>query len=87
MLDVSAKQIAGAYLYEKPELKQHWLYDIFAVSDRLWDRRIAMIATHYFISKNQFDDTLRLAEMFLGDSEDLMHKATGWMLREVGKQV
>ena len=87
ILDTSAKQIVGAYLHEKPELKQHWLYDNFAKSDRLWDRRIAMVATHYFIAERQFDDTLRLAETFLSDPEDLLHKATGWMLREIGKQV
>ena len=46
-----------------------------------------MVATHYFIAERQFDDTLRLAETFLGDPEDLLHKATGWMLREMGKQV
>ncbi len=52
----------------------------------LWERRISIVATHYFIRQNDFTDTLRVAERLLGDREDLIHKAVGWMLREVGKK-
>lgn len=57
-----------------------------AESNNLWERRMAIIATSYFISNNQFIDTLKIAEILLKDKEDLIHKAVGWMLREVGKR-
>jgi 3-methyladenine DNA glycosylase AlkD len=57
-----------------------------AKSNSLWERRIAIIATFHFIRKNDFDDTLAIADILLNDTEDLMHKAVGWMLREVGKR-
>lgn len=52
----------------------------------MWDRRIAILSTFYFIRQNRFSETLALARKYLNDPEDLMHKATGWMLREVGKR-
>ena len=52
----------------------------------MWDRRIAIIATFDFIKQGDFDETLRIARLLLGDPEDLIHKAVGWMLREVGKR-
>jgi 3-methyladenine DNA glycosylase AlkD len=52
----------------------------------MWERRISIVATHYFIRQSEFADTLRIAELLLGDKEDLIHKAVGWMLREVGKK-
>ena len=55
-------------------------------SDNLWERRISIIATFYFIRQNEFDDTLKIAEILLNDKEDLIQKAVGWMLREVGKR-
>ena len=58
-----------------------------AHSKILWKRRIAIVATFYDIQKGRSQPTLMLAEIFLKDKEDLMHKATGWMLREVGKRV
>ena len=57
-----------------------------AKSKNLWERRIAIISTMYFIGKNQFTDSLRLARILLRDKQDLIHKAVGWMLREVGKR-
>ena len=55
-----------------------------AKSANLWERRIAIIATQHFIRLDEFDDTLTISRLLLGDKEDLIHKATGWMLREVG---
>ena len=57
-----------------------------AKSASLWERRISILATHWFIRQGDFADTLKIAEMLLGDKEDLIHKAVGWMLREVGKR-
>ncbi|MDD4159228.1 MAG: DNA alkylation repair protein, partial [Proteiniphilum sp.] len=57
-----------------------------AASNLLWDQRIAMVSTLALIRHNDFADTLRLSEMFLSHTHDLMHKASGWMLREVGKR-
>ncbi|MDD3101516.1 MAG: DNA alkylation repair protein, partial [Bacteroidales bacterium] len=62
------------------------ILDRLAVSDILWERRIAIIATMYFIHIGQLDHTFRLAERLLADREDLMHKAVGWMLREAWKK-
>ena len=57
-----------------------------AKSTNLWERRISIIATGWFIWRDDFPDTLRIAEKLLGDREDLIHKAAGWMLREIGKR-
>ncbi|WP_024851232.1 DNA alkylation repair protein [Hydrogenovibrio kuenenii] len=82
LVDSSAPYIVGAYLQQKDKsLLYEWV-----VSSSLWERRIAIVATFHFIRNNQFDDTLKLSEMLLQDKEDLMHKAVGWMLREVGKR-
>jgi len=82
IVDISASNIVGAHFYEKDKAP---LYDLVQ-SKNLWERRIAIIATFYFIRQNEFDDTLKLAEILLNDKEDLIHKAVGWMLREVGKR-
>ena len=82
LVDSSAAQILGAHLSDK---KRQPLDDLARSSD-LWERRIAIMATFYFIRQKDFKDTLRLAEMLLDAKEDLIHKATGWMLREVGKR-
>jgi len=82
IVDISASNIVGAHLYEKDKAP---LYDLVQ-SKNLWERRIAIIATFYFIRQNEFDDTLKLAKILLNDKEDLIHKAVGWMLREVGKR-
>lgn len=84
IVDSSAPQILGAHLFSN----KHRLASLrkLAVSTVLWERRVAILATAYFIREGQFDDTLALAELLLDDDEDLMHKAVGWMLREVGKK-
>ena len=62
------------------------LYELVK-SDLIWERRIAIVSTMYFIRKlNEFEDTLKLADELINDKEDLIHKATGWLLREVGKK-
>jgi len=60
--------------------------DLLAMSASLWERRIAIMATFTFIRQNRFEETLRIARLLLHDREDLIHKAVGWMLREVGKR-
>jgi len=72
----------GAYL----EDRDRGVLDELARSPPLWSRRVAIIATFWFIRRGSFDDTLRIAELLLDDDEGLIHKATGWMLREVGNR-
>lgn len=81
LVDSSASYIVGAHLYDKDRTV---LYDL-AHSRSLWERRIAIIATAYFISQKESQDTFAIAELLLTDTHDLIHKAVGWMLREVGK--
>ncbi len=82
LVDSSAHHIIGAYIENKDKSV---LYDL-SKSNLLWERRIAIISTFYFIKKNQFSDTLHISEQLLSDQEDLIHKAVGWMLREIGKR-
>jgi 3-methyladenine DNA glycosylase AlkD len=82
LVDASAPGIVGAHLETRPRA----LLDELATSPSLWERRIAIVATFWFIRRDQVDDTLRIAATLLGDSHDLIHKAVGWMLREVGKR-
>ena len=82
LVDLSAHLIVGAGLEDKDRRPLHTLVR----SKNLWERRIAIIATFHFIKRNQFADTLEIARILLNDQEDLIHKATGWMLREVGKR-
>lgn len=82
LVDSSAYQIVGAYLFDKDRGKLRQL----AESGSLWERRIAIVATYQFIKHDQFQDTLDVAEKLLTDKEDLIHKAVGWMLREVGNR-
>jgi len=82
LVDGSAYQIVGTYLQTRD---RGVLYEL-ARSAHLWERRVAIIATFRFIKKNSFDDTLAIAKVLLNDREDLIHKATGWMLREVGNR-
>lgn len=82
LVDTSCRDIVGAYLLDKSD--RDILYR-WASSKHLWKKRIAIISTGAFIRQQQFDDTLQLAELLLHDKHDLIHKAVGWMLREVGK--
>jgi 3-methyladenine DNA glycosylase AlkD len=81
-VDGSAPYIVGCYLLHRDKKPLYRL----AVSPRLWDRRIAIVSTLPLIRDGNVRDTLRLAKLLLRDEEDLIHKATGWMLREVGKR-
>lgn len=83
LVDVSAHKIVGEWLKDKTD--RSLLYTL-AKSDLLWDRRIAVVATFTLIRNNDFADILNLSEYLLTDKHDLMHKACGWMLREVGKK-
>lgn len=82
LVDISAPNIVGAYLFTRNRKPLHQL----AKSKSLWERRISVLATFYFIKNKQFDDSIKIAEILLKDREDLIHKAVGWMLREVGKR-
>ncbi|KIM11813.1 MAG: DNA alkylation repair protein [Sulfuricurvum sp. PC08-66] len=82
LVDTSAPQIVGTYLLTRDRAILYTL----ARSKVLWERRIAVLATFAFIRERDFADILKLSEMLLEDSEDLMHKAVGWMLREMGKR-
>jgi 3-methyladenine DNA glycosylase AlkD len=82
LVDLSAPSILGDYLMNRD---RSLLFKL-ARSGNVWERRIAIIATLYFIRKNEFHETLKIVEMFLADKHDLIHKGAGWMLREVGKR-
>jgi 3-methyladenine DNA glycosylase AlkD len=82
LVDSSSLYILGEYLLDK---NKDVLYKL-AKSKNLWHRRIAIISTFAFIRKNQFKDTLKISKILLKDNHDLIHKAVGWALREVGKK-
>jgi 3-methyladenine DNA glycosylase AlkD len=82
LVDSSAHLILGAYIFENNENEA--LYRL-AKSEIMWERRIAIVATWYFIRQNSLDVTFKIAQMLLNDEHELIHKATGWMLREAGK--
>jgi 3-methyladenine DNA glycosylase AlkD len=84
LVDLSAEHIVGGWLYDKKICSR--VLQSLALSELLWDRRIAIVATFNFIRKNRFDDTLAVSATLLHDHQDLIHKATGWMLREVGNR-
>jgi len=82
LVDLSAHYIIGAYLWDKDK---DYLFTL-AKSDILWDRRISVVATWYFIKNNELGVTFEISKLLLNDKHDLIHKAVGWMLREAGKK-
>ncbi len=82
LVDLSSDKIVGGYLIDKPKTV---LYKL-AKSSNLWERRIAMISSYNFIKNNDFEDALGIAEVLITDENDLIQKAVGWMLREVGNR-
>lgn len=82
LVDLSADKIVGTHLLDK---NKDILYKL-AKSESVWERRIAIIATFAFIKNGKFDDALKISELLLRDSHDLIQKAVGWMLREIGKR-
>ena len=83
LVDLTAPQIVGGYLADKPKTI---LYQ-FAKSKNLWERRIAILTTFNYIYQGESQETIKIARILLHDPHDLIHKAVGWMLREVGKRV
>jgi 3-methyladenine DNA glycosylase AlkD len=79
LVDSSAHYIIGDFLFEKDKKV---LYEL-ANSKNLWEKRIAIISTFHFIKKEEFEDALAISEILLEDKHDLIHKAVGWMLREI----
>lgn len=82
LVDCSAEYIVGAYLRER---NKQPIYSL-AKSGNLWKRRISIMSTFHFIKNKKFTETLKVSEILLHDKEDLIHKAVGWMLREIGKR-
>ena len=90
LVDLSAPKIAGKFLLENgacgANQKGKEILYAFARSENLWERRIAIISTFAFIRNKKFGDALKISEILIGDRHDLIHKAAGWMLREIGKR-
>lgn len=84
LVDTSARDIVGGYIFEHQELLPK-LYEL-AASSSLWERRISIIASFCFLMRGEPDVTEKLSKVLLNDDEDLIHKAVGWMLREMGKR-
>jgi 3-methyladenine DNA glycosylase AlkD len=84
IVDTSCRDVVGDYIYKHPE-KLHVLRELAGSKD-IWERRIAMVSTWQFIRMRQLEPTFEIAELLLGDKQDLIHKAVGWMLREAGKR-
>ena len=82
LVDVTAPAVVGGYLFDRSRAPLTRL----ARSKSLWERRIAIVATHFFIRHGELADTFRIADLLLDDTHDLIHKAVGWMLREAGKR-
>ncbi|MBI2151963.1 DNA alkylation repair protein [Candidatus Woesearchaeota archaeon] len=85
LVDISAPHLAGNYLLQNDNKERQILYKL-ARSTNLWEKRISIITTLVFIRHKQFNDTMKIAEILLTDEHDLIHKAVGWTLREIGKK-
>ncbi len=85
LVDLSAHKIIGGYLLDKNNKEKDILYNL-AKSKNLWEKRIAIVSCFAFIRTNDFEDAIKISEILLKDSHDLIHKSVGWMLREVGKK-
>jgi 3-methyladenine DNA glycosylase AlkD len=83
LVDLSCYEVLGAWLLDKSD--RHLLYDLASRDDSLWEQRIAMVSCMKFVRNDQFDDCLAIADRLMGHPHDLIHKAVGWLLREVGK--
>jgi len=86
LVDISAHHIVGHYLYHQPRIVAKRKLQQLALSKSLWGKRIAIISTFYFIRQNRLGETSGVSQILLNDKHDLIHKAVGWMLREVGKR-
>jgi len=86
LVDVTTPQIMGNYLLQYGSEEERKILFWLAKSNNIWERRISVLATFMFIREKQFSDALKIAELLLDDKHDLIHKAVGWMLREVGKK-
>lgn len=82
LVDTSAEHLVGAFLVDRSKKPLYGL----ARSKNLWERRISILSTFHFIKHGEFSETLKISGMLINDEEDLIHKAVGWMLREVGKR-
>jgi 3-methyladenine DNA glycosylase AlkD len=85
LVDVTVPKVVGVYWLARTKGRDEF-FDTWSSSDNLWQRRIAVLATFPFIAQNDFKLILKLAKKLLNDEHDLMHKAVGWMLREMGKR-
>ncbi len=88
LVDLSAPRVMGEYLYlaRKEGKDETKILYTLAKSSNLWEKRISILSTAYFISKKEYQHTIKISEILLNDTHDLMHKAVGWMLREIGKR-
>ena len=84
LVDTTAPNIVGSYLFDKPNKTE--ILQNYAHSDDIWTRRIGIVSTFTFIKNNCLEPTLQISQSLLGDKQDLIHKATGWMLRDVYKR-
>lgn len=84
IVDTTAPKILGAWLIDQPDERN--VLDRLAASDVLWERRVAILATYSLIKNDEYEEIIELAERLMDDGHDLMNKAIGWMLREMGKR-
>ncbi len=86
LVDLSAPRVVGGYLLTVGSGRKDAVLAKLSASPNMWRRRVAVLATFMFIKNGKYGESLKLARKLIKDGEDLMHKATGWMLREIGKR-